>query len=74
MHSLIEQHRTEILTVAARHRIRDVRVFGSMPRGEPDETRDVDLLVALPPHRTGLSLGVVSRRHPQKAMATGWWP
>ena len=59
MHSLIEQHRTEILAIAKRHGIRDVRVFGSMARGDADETGDVDLLVSLPPQRTGLSLGAL---------------
>ena len=59
MHSLIEQHRTEIRAIAERHGIRDVRVFGSMARGDADETGDVDLLVSLPPQRTGLSLGAL---------------
>ena len=59
MHSLIERHRSEILAIAARHGIRDVRVFGSMARGDADETGDVDLLVSLPPQRTGLSLGAL---------------
>ena len=34
MHSRIEKHRTEILTIAARHGIRDVRVFGFLPNEE----------------------------------------
>ena len=59
MHSLIGQHRTEIRAIAERHGIRDVRVFGSMARGDADETGDVDLLVSLPPQRTGLSLGAL---------------
>ena len=59
MHSLIKQHRTEILAIAARHGIRDVRVFGSMARGDAVETGDVDLLVSLPSQRTGLSLGAL---------------
>ena len=57
MHSLIEAHRSEILALAERRGIRDVRVFGSMARGDADETSDVDLLVTLPPGRTGLALG-----------------
>ena len=57
MHPLIEQHRTEILALAARHGIRDVRVFGSMARGDASDASDVDLLVSLPPERTGLALG-----------------
>ena len=47
------------MAIAERHGIRDVRVFGSMARGDAHETGDVDLLVSLPPHRTGLSLGAL---------------
>lgn len=57
MHALIEQHRAEILALAERHGVRDVRVFGSMARGDADDLSDVDLLVSLPPERTGLALG-----------------
>lgn len=57
MHSLIENHRSEILALAERQGLRDVRVFGSMARGDADETSDVDLLVSLPPGRSGLALG-----------------
>ena len=57
MDSMIEQYRAEILALAKRHGIRDVRVFGSMARGEANDTSDVDLLVYLPPERTGLALG-----------------
>ncbi len=59
MHVLIEQHRTEILAIAERHGIRDVRVFGSMARSDADDASDVDLLVSLPPQKTGLSLGAL---------------
>ena len=57
MHPLIEAHRSEIRALAEHHGIRDVRVFGSMARGDADETSDVDLLVKLPSGRTGLALG-----------------
>lgn len=59
MHSLIESHRAEIRALAERHGLRDVRVFGSMARGDADEASDVDLLVVLPPGRTGLALGAL---------------
>ena len=59
MHSMIERHRAEILAIAKRHGIREVRVFGSMARGDADATSDVDLLVSLPPERTGLALGAL---------------
>ena len=59
MHAMIERHRAEILAIAKRHGIREVRVFGSMARGDADDASDVDLLVALPPERTGLALGAL---------------
>ena len=59
MHALIESHREEIRVLAERHGLRDVRVFGSMARGDADDASDVDLLVTLPPGRTGLALGAL---------------
>lgn len=45
---LLARHRAEILDLAARHGATDVRVFGSVARGEDDETSDVDLIVRFP--------------------------
>ena len=59
MHAVISRHRAEILAIAQRHGLRDVRVFGSMARGDADDDSDVDLLVSLPPERTGLALGAL---------------
>lgn len=42
---MLLQHRDEVLAVAARHRATDVRVFGSVARGEDTEASDIDLLV-----------------------------
>lgn len=56
MHPLIIQNRSELLALAERHGITDVRVFGSMARGDADENSDVDLLVKLRPGMTGLAL------------------
>jgi len=39
----IEQNREEILRIAARHGARNVRVFGSVARGEDRFDSDVDL-------------------------------
>jgi len=57
MHPLIASHRTELLAIARRHGLERLRVFGSMARGDADETSDVDLLVVLPPGGSGLALG-----------------
>jgi predicted nucleotidyltransferase len=47
----------EILRLAARYGARNVRVFGSVARGESDETSDVDFLVDLEPGRSLFDLG-----------------
>ena len=57
MHPLIEKHRAEILALAERHGVCNVRVFGSMARGDAGDASDVDLLVSLLPGKTGLALG-----------------
>ena len=57
MHPLIEKHRTEICALAKRHGIDDLRIFGSMARDNAGDDSDVDLLVSLPPGKSGLVLG-----------------
>ena len=59
MHPLIETHRARILALAKRHGLQDVRVFGSMARGDADDASDVDLLVSLATNKTGLALGAL---------------
>lgn len=43
---LLAAKREKILAIAKRHGARDVRVFGSVVRGEATDTSDIDLLVA----------------------------
>jgi uncharacterized protein len=57
MHPLIEQHRAQIRMLAEGYGIENVRVFGSMARDDADEDSDIDLLVSLPPGKSGLVLG-----------------
>lgn len=38
-------HRDKILAIAKKHGIKDVRVFGSVARGEDGPDSDVDLLI-----------------------------
>jgi uncharacterized protein len=47
--------REEILRIAATHGARNVRVFGSVARGEADATSDVDLLVDLATEADGFA-------------------
>ena len=42
---LLRDKRDEIVRIAAKHGARNVRVFGSVARGDADENSDVDLLV-----------------------------
>jgi uncharacterized protein len=45
---LIVEKRPEILRIAAKHGARDLRLFGSVARGEDHEGSDVDLLAGVP--------------------------
>jgi len=47
----LRSRRTEILEVARKHGARNVRVFGSVARGDSGPDSDVDLLVELEPGR-----------------------
>ncbi len=48
----LEEKRGEILAIAARHGASDVRVFGSVARGEAGSRSDVDFLVEMAPDRS----------------------
>ena len=52
----LRSRREEILGCAAEHGASNVRVFGSMARGESEDTSDVDLLVQMEPGRNLLDL------------------
>ena len=49
LQELTAQKRDEIRRIAARHGARNVRLFGSMVRGDAGPTSDVDLLVEAGP-------------------------
>ena len=53
---LVQSRREEILRIAAGHGAHNVRVFGSVARGEASEESDIDLLVDMEPGRSGLEL------------------
>jgi predicted nucleotidyltransferase len=46
---LIAKNREAILALAAKHGATDVRLFGSVARGDEDEKSDVDVLVKMLP-------------------------
>ncbi len=54
---LLKEKRPEILAVAARWGAKNIRIFGSMARGEASPESDVDVLVDLEPGRSLFDLG-----------------
>jgi predicted nucleotidyltransferase len=57
IHELLKVKRDEILRIAARHGARNVRIFGSVARGQAGAESDLDVLVDLEPGRSLLDLG-----------------
>ncbi len=55
----LDRHREEVLRLAARHGVGNVRVFGSASRGEAGPDSDLDLLVDLDTDRSLLDLGAL---------------
>jgi uncharacterized protein len=54
---LVAKHREAILALAAKHGATDVRIFGSVARGEDDEASDVDVLVKMEEGSSLLDMG-----------------
>lgn len=54
---LLQSKRDEILRIAAKHGAHNVRVFGSVARGEADDESDVDFLVEMESGRSLFDLG-----------------
>ncbi len=55
--SLLKEKREDILRIAAEHGAGNVRVFGSVARGEADEESDIDFLVEMEPGRSIFDMG-----------------
>ena len=49
---ILGDKREEILKIAEKHGALNVRVFGSVARGDADEDSDVDFLVEMGPNRS----------------------
>lgn len=54
---ILKTRRADVLRAAAKYGARNVRVFGSVARGEATATSDIDFLVELEPGRSLLDLG-----------------
>ncbi len=55
----IRSRREEIASLAARHGAYDVRIFGSVARGDATEESDLDLLVRFEPDRSLMDHGML---------------
>lgn len=58
---LRNKDREEILKIAAKHGARNVRIFGSVARGEADSKSDLDMLVEFRPGATLLNHSAMIR-------------
>ena len=50
--NIVKKNRDEILRIATSHGASDVRIFGSVVRGEDTENSDIDFLVKLEKNRS----------------------
>jgi predicted nucleotidyltransferase len=57
INELLQEKREDILRIASKRGASNVRVFGSVARGEADSESDIDLLVDLEPGRSLFDLG-----------------
>lgn len=55
----LKAHRSDVLRLAAQHGATDVRVFGSVARGEDDSASDIDFVVRMRPGRSLFDLGAL---------------
>jgi predicted nucleotidyltransferase len=59
LRDLLKGKRDEILAIAAKHGAYNVRVFGSVARGEDTADSDVDLLVDMESRRSLMDMGML---------------
>jgi uncharacterized protein len=57
INSVVKEKREEILNTARQYGAGNVRIFGSVARGETDSESDLDLLVDMEPGRSLMDLG-----------------
>jgi predicted nucleotidyltransferase len=56
---ILKSKRSEILALASRRGVKNLRVFGSVARGQAGPDSDVDFLVELEPGRSYLDIGAL---------------
>jgi len=57
INELLQEKRGDILRIAAKRGATNLRIFGSVARGEADLESDIDILVDLEPGRSLFDLG-----------------
>lgn len=57
VYELLREKREDILSLASTYGASNVRVFGSVARGEADAESDIDLLVDMAPGRSLFDMG-----------------
>jgi len=57
LEELLKEKREEILHICTKYGARNVRIFGSVARGEADAQSDIDFLVEMEPGRSLFDLG-----------------
>lgn len=57
VNELLKDKLGEILSLAKQYGARNIRVFGSVARGEADEHSDIDFLVEMEPGRSLFDMG-----------------
>ena len=58
---LLANKRNQILKISASHGARDIRVFGSVSRGDATEKSDIDILIKLEPGRSLLDIVAIKQ-------------
>jgi predicted nucleotidyltransferase len=66
----VRRHRHDVVAAAAAHGVRNLRVFGSVARGQDRPDSDVDLIVDLP---AGMSLFGLGRVQAELEAILGTW-
>ena len=56
INEIIKKHRNEILKISTRYGAKEIKIFGSVLRGEAKRNSDVDLLVELESGRSLLDI------------------
>lgn len=53
----VRENRDEVLAIAKRYGATNIRIFGSVARGDDDDRSDIDFLIDLAPGRSLFDLG-----------------